>query len=41
MTASTKIEIDVDAKAFKTGAFWSNALSLGLVAATGTAFGFI
>ena len=41
MTASTKIEIDVDAKeAFKTGAFWSNALSLGLVAATGTAFWF-
>ena len=34
--------IDVTAKeAFKTGAFWSNALSLGLIAATATAFGFI
>ena len=33
--------IDVTAKeAFKTGAFWSNALSLGLIAATATAFWF-
>ena len=33
--------IDVTAReAFKTGAFWSNALSLGLIAATATAFWF-
>ena len=33
--------VDVTAKeAFKTGAFWSNALSLCLIAATGTAFWF-
>eukprot|EP00941_MAST-03F_sp_MAST-3F-sp1_P001396 g1396.t1 len=37
----SKIELEITAKeAFKTGAFWSNALSVGLIAATATAFWF-